>query len=106
MKFSIVVPTYNEERDIASTLDRLVALDWSDYEVLVVDDSIDRTPDIVLTYADQGVRLIRPENARATAAPKTHADEAGCGPDLIKSARMVTGREANVPCYLLWSLGL
>lgn len=61
MKFSIVVPTYNEERDIASTLDRLVALDWDDYEILVVDDSTDRTPHIVQTYSDRGVRLIRPE---------------------------------------------
>lgn len=59
MKFSIVVPTYNEERDIASTLDSLVALDWDDYETLVVDDSTDRTPDIVQAYADRGVRLIR-----------------------------------------------
>lgn len=61
MKFSIVVPTYNEERDIASTLDRLVALDWDDYEVLVVDDSTDRTPEIVQSYSGRGVRLICPE---------------------------------------------
>lgn len=61
MKFSIIVPTYNEERDIGSTLDGLVALDWDDYEILVVDDSNDRTPDIVRTYSGRGVRLIRPE---------------------------------------------
>lgn len=61
MKFSIVVPTYNEGRDIAATLDCLAALDWNDYEVLVVDDSTDRTPEIVQAYADRGVRLIRPE---------------------------------------------
>lgn len=60
MKFSIVVPTYNEENDIAATLDSLVALDWPDYEILVVDDSNDRTPEIVSSYANQGVRLIRP----------------------------------------------
>lgn len=61
MKFSVVVPTYNEERDIASTLDSLVALDWEDMEILVVDDSTDRTPDVVRTYADRGVRLVHPE---------------------------------------------
>lgn len=63
MKFSIVVPTYNEEHDIAATLESLIALSWpaSDFEVLVVDDSTDRTPDIVRQYADRGVRLIRPE---------------------------------------------
>jgi len=63
MKFSIVVPTYNEEYDIAATLNHLIALDGDGYEVLVVDDSIDRTPEIVNSYADRGVRLIRPEKA-------------------------------------------
>lgn len=61
MRFSIVVPTYNEEHDIAATLDHLVALDGDGYEILVVDDSTDRTPEIVSGYADRGVRLIRPE---------------------------------------------
>lgn len=61
MKFSIVIPTYNEEKDIAHTLDSLVALTWNDYEVLVVDDSTDSTPEIVARYAPKGVKLIRPE---------------------------------------------
>lgn len=60
MKFSIVVPTYNEENDIAATLDSLVALDWPNLEILVVDDSTDRTPEIVRNYEKQGVRLIQP----------------------------------------------
>lgn len=60
MKFSIVVPTYNEENDIAATLESLVALDWSDFEILVIDDSNDRTPEIVRGFEKQGVRLIRP----------------------------------------------
>lgn len=60
MKFSIVVPTYNEENDITATLDSLVALDWPDMEIVVVDDSNDSTPAIVERYAGRGVRLIRP----------------------------------------------
>ena len=60
MRFSIVVPSYNEEKDIAQTLDSLVALDWPDYEIIVVDDSSDSTPDIVRRYAENGVKLIRP----------------------------------------------
>lgn len=61
MRFSIVVPTYNEEKDIAGTLDSLMALDCPDREILVVDDSTDATPDIVRRYANRGVNLIRPE---------------------------------------------
>ena len=52
MKFSIVVPTYNEENDIAGTLDALTSLDYPDKEIIVVDDSTDSTPAIEanLTY--------------------------------------------------------
>lgn len=61
MKFSIVVPTYNEEKDIKATLDCLVALRWPDTEIIVVDDSSDRTPEIVRSFENRGVRLILPE---------------------------------------------
>jgi glycosyltransferase involved in cell wall biosynthesis len=60
MKFSIVVPTYNEENDIAGTLDALTSLDHPDREIIVVDDSTDSTPEIVRRYEAKGVRLIRP----------------------------------------------
>ncbi len=60
MKFSIIIPTYNEARDIVATLESLLALDYPDREIIVVDDSTDRTPEIVRGYAAQGVRLIHP----------------------------------------------
>jgi len=58
---SIVIPTYNEERDIRRTLEALSSLSYVAIEILVVDDSSDSTPDIVLEYEKCGVRLIRPE---------------------------------------------
>lgn len=61
MKFSIVIPTYNEEHDIAATLDAVTTLDYPDKEVIVVDDSTDHTPDIVRRYVNRGVRLVQPE---------------------------------------------
>jgi glycosyltransferase involved in cell wall biosynthesis len=60
VKFSIIVPTYNEQNDIGGTLDALVALDYPDKEIIIADDSTDATPDIVRLYADRGVRLIHP----------------------------------------------
>ena len=60
IKFSVVIPTYNEQADIAGTLDAVLAMDFPDFEILVVDDSIDETPNIVNTYIDRGVRLIKP----------------------------------------------
>lgn len=41
-------------------MESVTTLDWPDYEVIVVDDSTDRTPEIVKKYSDRGVRLIKP----------------------------------------------
>ncbi len=58
---SIVVPTYNEEADIARTLDALAAQTYRPLEVVVVDASKDRTPEIVRAYEGRipNLRLIR-----------------------------------------------
>lgn len=61
MRFSIVIPTYNEEKDIVRTLDAACAIDYPDKEIIVVDDSTDSTPVIVRGYEARGVKLIRPE---------------------------------------------
>ncbi len=59
---SIVLPTYNEERDIARTLDALVAQTYRPIEVIAVDASRDRTPEIIQSYANRlpGLRVIPP----------------------------------------------
>ena len=47
-RVSIIVPACNEQETIASTLGRLLALDYDNYEVIVVDDrSRDRTGEII-----------------------------------------------------------
>ena len=61
---SVVIPTKNEQEDIAMTLERFLALDYDPKEVIVVDDSTDRTPAIVSSFANRGVRLLhRDRNA-------------------------------------------
>ena len=51
ISFSIIVPTYNEESDIARTLSALEVLEYEQYEVIVVDGrSHDRTVEIVESY--------------------------------------------------------
>ena len=64
MLISIVIPTYNEEADIAQTIEAVLALKYPDKEIIVVDDSTDRTPQIVAKYEGLGVRLIRRDNRR------------------------------------------
>lgn len=62
---SIIVPTYNEENDIARTMDALAAQTYRPLEVIVVDASKDRTPDIVRSYEAciPGLKLI-PQGAK------------------------------------------
>jgi glycosyltransferase involved in cell wall biosynthesis len=58
---SIIIPTRNEESDIRRTLDACVNIDYPYKEIIVVDDSTDRTPQIVEEYRSSGVRLIKRE---------------------------------------------
>ena len=60
MKFSIIIPTYNEELDIRDTLENLKLLTYSDHEIIIVDDSTDSTPQIISEYISPNLRLIRP----------------------------------------------
>lgn len=64
LRISVVVPTYNEADDIRRTLDSLTAQTYPDKEIIVVDDSTDRTPEIVKQYAGSSVQLVRPERNR------------------------------------------
>lgn len=65
---SIIVPTYNEARDIGRTLEALVALRYPAKEILIVDDSTDETPRIVERFASRGVILCRgPRRGRCEA---------------------------------------
>ena len=58
LKFSIITPTYNEEKDIRETLESFLRLTYQNKEMLVVDDSSDKTSEIVKEYATRGVKLI------------------------------------------------
>lgn len=50
VKFSVIVPSYNEEQDIEETLTTVCSLEHQSFEVLVIDDSDDRTPEILKAH--------------------------------------------------------
>jgi glycosyltransferase involved in cell wall biosynthesis len=64
---SVVIPAYNEESGVAEVIERVLAVEpelkkvgLDGLELIIVDDcSKDRTAEIVASYADRGVRLIR-----------------------------------------------
>ena len=77
-RVSIIVPSRNEELDIRATLESLLVLDYSDYEIIAVNDrSTDRTGEImdeVLSRADRSrLRVIHVEELPDRWMGKTHA---------------------------------
>ena len=69
---SITVPAFNEEHQIRDTLESLLALEYPEEkkQILIVSDaSTDGTDDIVRSFEDRGVELVRqPERRGKTAA--------------------------------------
>lgn len=61
MKFSIVIPTYNESEDIAGTIHALLDLEYSHYEIIIVDDSTDNTAEVVRSFNNSKINLIKPK---------------------------------------------
>jgi len=76
---SIIIPTYNEEADIRSTLDSIVGLSYAPIETLVVDASTDRTPEIVSSYAAHGVRLVQQTRGKGRSAARNEGIQAARG---------------------------
>jgi cellulose synthase/poly-beta-1,6-N-acetylglucosamine synthase-like glycosyltransferase len=75
-RISITVPAYNEESQIAETIESLLALDYPEErrQILVVSDcSSDRTDEIVGGYSDQGVELLRLEQRSGKTAAENAA---------------------------------
>jgi cellulose synthase/poly-beta-1,6-N-acetylglucosamine synthase-like glycosyltransferase len=74
---TVVLPAYNEERQIAGAIEALLAQDYpaDRLQILVVSDaSTDQTDTIVGHYASRGVELLR----MATRGGKTAAENAAC----------------------------
>jgi glycosyltransferase involved in cell wall biosynthesis len=57
-KISIIIPARDEEIDIASTIEACINIEYPDKEIIVVDDSTDRTTEIVKGYQSIGVQLL------------------------------------------------
>ncbi|MEK7674149.1 MAG: glycosyltransferase family 2 protein [Patescibacteria group bacterium] len=58
MKFSVIIPSYNEGDDIRLSIESAINQNEKDKEILVVDDSTDNTKNIIKEYKSVGVKLI------------------------------------------------
>ena len=69
MKYSVVIPLYNKEHYIASTLRSVLAQTYPDYEVIVVDDgSTDHSLQACKTVQSDKIRIVQQANQGVSAA--------------------------------------
>lgn len=58
LKFSIIIPSYNESDDVRLSIESAINQSYKDREILVIDDSSDNTPEIIKEYGAEGVKLV------------------------------------------------
>ncbi|BAV63564.1 glycosyltransferase family 2 protein [Sphingobium cloacae] len=67
--FSVVVPLYNRADQVGDTIRSVLAQDWTDYEIVVIDDgSRDNPKPVIEAIGDPRIRYIRQDNAGGGAA--------------------------------------
>ena len=65
---SVIIPTYNRGWILKEAIDSVLAQDFADYELIVVDDgSSDNTPDVLDAYGS-AIRILRQSNRGVSAA--------------------------------------
>ena len=67
-RVSVIIPTYNAAPFIARTLNSILEQDFSDLEVVVVDDGSTDDTTVIVDGFESRVRLIRQQNAGVAAA--------------------------------------
>jgi len=67
--FSVIMPTYNREGFLVKTIQSVLAQQFDQFELLIVDDgSTDRTAEVIQSFQDPRIVYIKKENGeRATA---------------------------------------
>jgi cellulose synthase/poly-beta-1,6-N-acetylglucosamine synthase-like glycosyltransferase len=89
---TVVIPAYNEERQIAGAIDALLQQDYPrdrSQFLIVSDASSDSTDDIVRSYADRGVELLR----MPVRSGKTAIENAACG---VIRGEIVVNSDASI----------
>lgn len=77
---SIIVPAYNVEKYISDMIESVLQQTYPYFELIIVDDvSTDRTAEVVQSFSDQRIKLIRHASNKGLGAARNTAIEAASG---------------------------
>ncbi len=75
--FSVVIPLYNKKLHIGRAITSVLNQTHQDFEIIIVDDgSTDNSADIVTSYKDSRIKLIRQKNAGVSSARNRGVEQA------------------------------
>ena len=79
-RVSVIIPTFNRERTIRSSIDSVLRQTYSEFELIVVDDcSTDNTRSILATIDDPRIRLICHDRNRGPSEARNTGTRAASG---------------------------
>lgn len=74
---SVIIPTYNRKDRLIKTINSVLAQDYQDYEIIIIDDgSIDGTSDYIKQYFPQVILLTHKTNQGVSAARNVGIEKA------------------------------
>lgn len=74
---SVVIPLYNKEPHISHTLNSVLNQTSQEFEIIIIDDgSTDKSAEVVNSFTDPRIRLIKQKNAGVSAARNRGIEEA------------------------------
>lgn len=79
MRFSVIIPAYNAEKNLVNCIESVLKQTYTDFEVIIINDgSIDATPTISDNFSqeDSRVRTIHQRNQGVASARRNGIDEA------------------------------
>ena len=80
-KVSVIIPVFNRPESVRRAIESVLSQTFQDFEVIVVDDaSTDATPDVVASFTDPRISLIRHERNRGGSAARNTGIRASSAP--------------------------
>lgn len=79
-RVSVLVPVYNREAVIAQTIESVLAQTFTDFELILCDDcSTDRSVEVIESFTDSRIRLLRNERNMGSSATRNRLNDEARG---------------------------